>query len=65
MEFTKFVHWLFGAQQSGIPPAETATMVSLAPAMPYSLTVGWGASILQEVHKGWTRWKVKAKNPGQ
>lgn len=29
-----------GAQQSGIPPAETATRVSLAPAMPYSLTVG-------------------------
>ena len=30
----------FGAQQSGIPPAETATRVSMAPAMPYSLTVG-------------------------
>ena len=29
-----------GAKQSGIPPAETATRVSMAPAMPYSLTVG-------------------------
>ena len=28
------------AQQSGIPSAEAATMASLAPAMPYSLTVG-------------------------
>ena len=29
-----------GAQQSGIPSAETAKRVSLAPAMPYSQTVG-------------------------
>ena len=34
---------VLGAQQSGIPPAGAATMASLAPAMPYSLTVGRGA----------------------
>ena len=32
--------YLCGAQQSGIPSTGTAKRVSMAPAMPYSLTVG-------------------------
>ena len=35
-----------GAQQPGIPSAETAKRVSSALAMPYSLTVGLGAVLL-------------------